>query len=251
MNPLVITGTAITQNYVSKARNYLSCLNRLKTPKFCICYDFPAGNLPLEFSSCVFTSVDALPGDVVCDGILQNGPWLRGIGKLHPRDILLLTDADGVIQRDLTDQEQKTILNLEDNDILVGWNHGVGDNLKMESNRLRYYWNGITDEELDSMYPGHQDVPCYNCGFMAMNQHTWTRYAEVYAEEWPRFNKLFLHRARCQWLSCWVFRKYGFNIIECSPVLHSHGHGVSQDGITRENGRVFWNNQLIFFAHML
>jgi hypothetical protein len=160
-------------------------------------------------------------------------------------DIIVYTDGDIIIQRELNDEEISLLKNMKDNDVYVGYNASPFDTLEDESVRLGK--TGKFHNEFDVNWRHHK---IYNTGVLAMNKRTWKRVIDLYSELYPKIDEMFYHYAKQQWLLCFIFTTKGFNINEMPYHVHNHRHYPSPEGTSQDqNGNVFFDDKLVLFKH--
>jgi len=243
-------GTCITESYLGRAAPCLRSLPSCGLPPFVVTYGWRAPEATRrDFPGLDWFHLPAgQPAD--CNGCVQYGAWLDALPH-HARDLLVMADSDAVFQRPLADDELQTLESLGDDEVALGPNADRKDTLLREAARLRRGARDPSDQALDRLYPGFARVRCYNCGFIAARASWWHRLRAAFVEAWPAFDRLFSHRARCQWLTCWLIHAMGSTVRRLPCSVHAHQHfGVPRG--CRIDGRpptVLCGGRPVFFAH--
>jgi hypothetical protein len=175
-------------------------------------------------------------------GEFLNSPYFKDFSD---QDIICFTDGDMTIQRPLSEDEINFIRNLKDNDVFVGYNKSPEDTLYDE-----YY--RISPKKQDNEIGFEVDLKntkVYNTGVLIMNKKTWLLLMNYYIENFDTIDKLFEHYAKQQWLICYLFKLYNFNVIEMGYNMHNHTHYPSPLGTTNENGIIKYYGDVVLFKH--
>lgn len=245
---MIRIGTCITENY--NASRYLESLNRFGDNPFCVTYGFHATEgLRNLYSRVEFFPLE-MPQPADCDRIIQYGAWLRAIPG-NDAAVYILTDADGRLQRELTEEERFRLVVIGPGAAAIGYNGGPDDDLLQEWTRLSEVAPTATAVEFASVYPGFEAVPCYNGGLIAARRPFWEAMATMYESQWPRFDPMCVYRARCQWLLCWCMHMLKTPVTVLPRSVHAHGHFGIPAGTERRGETWFAGNEPIFFAHRL
>jgi len=249
-NTTLRVGTCITENYLDRAASCLRSLPNCGADPFVVAYGFhPDERARQAFSGLQWHHLPAgQPAD--CDGCVQYGAWLDALPH-DPGDVLVMADADAVFQRGLDPGELAMLESLGPDEVAVGPNAGEQDTLQREAARLRRGSHEPMDQTLDGLYPGFSALPCYNVGFLAARASWWPRLRAAFVQAWPEFNRLFTHRARCQWLTCWLIHAMGSTVKVLPYSIHAHGHFGLPPGCNRNEpgGNILFGDRPVFFAH--
>lgn len=180
---------------------------------------------------------------------IQHGEFLNSkeMIALKDEDIICFTDGDIILQRRMSSGELELLRNLGDNDVLVGYNASPDDTLYNEAMRLSYTGAvvpGLTDIDL-------RKIKVYNTGVLTMNKKTWWSVYKKYLEYWDRVDSMFTHYAKQQWLLSLIVNTMGYNVIEMSYQMHSHGHGGIPIGCYYKDSFAMNNGKKILFRHKL
>jgi calcineurin-like phosphoesterase family protein len=180
---------------------------------------------------------------------IQHGEFLNSkeMTDLADDDVICFTDGDIILQRRMSSGEIELLRNLGDNDVLVGYNASPDDTLYNEAMRLSYTGAvvpGLTDIDL-------RKIKVYNTGVLTMNKKTWWSVYKKYLEYWDRVDSMFTHYAKQQWLLSLIVNTMGYNVIEMSYQMHSHGHGGTPIGCYYKDSFAMNNGKKILFRHKL
>jgi hypothetical protein len=176
---------------------------------------------------------------------VQHGEFLKsnGFEKFSDNDIIVFTDGDMTLQRELSVNEINFLRNLSDNDVYIGYNQSPEDTLEAEYFRLEPRLNEIP-KDLKI-----KNIKVYNTGVVCMNKKTWYKLCESYIEKYDVIDNLFGHYAKQQWLICYILGNENYNVIEMGYDIHNHTHYPSPVGTSVENGYVMFNNKVVLFKH--
>jgi hypothetical protein len=207
--------------------------------------------------------VDRLP--YVGDRFYQDGKFLDALPLLDANDVAILADADAVIQRDLNDNERLMLDNLGDG-IAAGWNMKPGQMGKDELGILRLA-GGLSPDmgECFDRQLEHAAVmlrltssdmlacPMYNWGLVAAKVSTWRRLRALYAQHTAGLDPqiLFEHPTWLQYALCCIVYKHGIPLVPMDYSLHSHQHFPMQPEHHVWERKLFYKNELVFFAHLV
>lgn len=180
----------------------------------------------------------------------QDGSFLDGLPALSDSDVVILADADAVVQRDLTETELASFRGLGDA-VALGWNANPGQTGREEFNNLSPRVDleaaakilGTTPALLDAM-------PVYNCGFMAATLGTWRRIREAYTSEFRAKGPVIfadIHWGQLQF--CLLLKMGGIRVKDLGYEIHSHGHYPLTAAHEIRDGKLYYDGQLVFFAH--
>jgi hypothetical protein len=176
---------------------------------------------------------------------VQHGEFLKSSGfeNFSDNDIIVFTDGDMALQRELSVDEINFLRNLNDNDVYVGYNQSPEDTLENEYFRLQPRLTEIPSNLKIN------NIKVYNTGVLCMNKKTWNKLCNSYIEKYDEVNNLFGHYAKQQWLICYILGDENYNIIEMGYDIHNHTHYPSPIGTSVENGYVMYNNKVVLFKH--
>lgn len=163
---------------------------------------------------------------------IQHGEFVNNkyISELSDDDIILFTDGDIIMQREMNQDELK-LLELNDNEFFVGYNESKNDNLLAESNRLNKI-SSIYDSYLG--YEEWDKIPCYNTGVLAGKISSWKKLFQLYTRKWNFVDQTFIHYAKQQWLICMILY-HNFNVKIMPYSFHTHGHYPLPSGTHIDN----------------
>ena len=216
----VFFGTAITKNYFQKSVAYLSSLKHLKSVQpFCITVGFDFTNKHF-FPHVKFIELDA--SKITCNLssfiCLQYGDFAQVFGD----DLLIFTDADAVVQRDLTASEIDRFTNYN-NTLGLGHNNFQNDTLATVFPRLIPAYDIHDLEIAEQINLGTTVV--YNTGFIVGKTETFYKLRTVFGQLWQKYSTWWKLPAKMQYLICLGIHKLGINVDLLDYGIHSHGHG--------------------------
>jgi hypothetical protein len=234
--------TVITENYIPRARPFLASLALARSARrWVICNGFNPGPLAAEFPYLTFRRMEA--SDLDSFGMSQFGRWLDVLPEVRDTDVVVLSDADVVCQRDLAAAERALLAGLPDDVFAAAWNAGPGDDLAAEADRI-----GLADRARWGPLSG---VAVVNCGVLAMRASAWRRLRELYEARAGEFYRRTSHRCRCQWLVCWCLRVLGLRHVLLDAATHAHGHFSIPPGVTFAGGAALAGATPVLFRHCL
>lgn len=182
--------------------------------------------------------VEPQPGAPEGTASLQHGAFER-FTPGHAGDLLLYTDGDIRLQRSPNDAEAALIAQLPDDEVLVGYNSSPYETLALEATRLHPRFDPATVFDGRLLAQGS----CWNIGVIGARRATWRKIHARYMELWPTATRLFAHRARQQWLVCYVIEELGLLPRPLPYTFHMHGcyplpvGGEVRDGLATYEGR--------------
>lgn len=186
----------------------------------------------------------------------QAGFFLDGLCPFDLKDdqLVILADADAVVQRDLNEEELATLARLDENTFAMGYNLRPGQTGAEEHELLRARQSL---EETARALKAPPDVlrhcRVYNTGLVAGRVRAWRRLRHLYECYYRCAGEvavqLFALHSWPQYLICSVLYEHGFAVEEMGCDFHSHGHLGLQPGCTVEGGRLLHGGRPVFFAH--
>jgi hypothetical protein len=247
----IILATGSDLNYLSKMRPYLESIETNSNFDTNVLVFVGEDEMELPFNN---IDIVNLPigriQSLNSNKCVQHGDFLNSPAfdsMTDDDDIIIYTDGDIILQRNLSDEEIKFYNSFKDGDVYVGYNASMTDTLEDESVRLEK--TGIVSPEIRTDIWGTTKV--YNTGVLAMNKRTWKMLLERYNVLYPHVQPMFLHYAKQQWLISYIIgTDKVFNVIEMGYDVHNHRHYPSPPGTAQdENGDVFFNNKKVLFKH--
>jgi len=249
-NPKLILATGVDINYYQKPvfQKYINSIvqNSNFDKNFIVLLD---GEVEIEnFYNIEIASIKSK--DISClnvNNCLQHGEFIKAdkLNLLDDKDIILFSDGDMEIQRNLSPSEENFLLNLKDNEVFVGYNASPTDTLADEALRLdpKNLNSEIIKEDLTK-------IKVYNTGVLCMNKKTWSKLVEDYISLFNEVDKMFNHYAKQQWLISYIINTKNYKVYEMSYEFHTHTHYPSPKGITIDSGGlVKYLDNTILFKH--
>lgn len=235
----------ITENYVPRARPFLASLAYVHhARRWCVCLGFSPGPLADAFPHVEFREMVHHWSE--SSGMLQTGRWLDVLPEVRAEDVVLLSDADVLVQRDFSAADLVLLADLPEDAFAAAWNAHEGDNLAEEARRI--------DLADDGFYGGQEAlawVPCFNCGVLAMRAGAWRRLREEYEAGCRDFYARTSHRSRIQFLVCLCLHRLGLRHVLLDAAFHSHGHFSAPPGVTFAGGAALAGTTPVLFRHAL
>jgi hypothetical protein len=243
-------GTGVTQNYLHRAEGYLRSLERCSLEKFCITVGFEADTeLASEYSHINFIPLqEERVQTLVPNRCLQHGDFLDALcdaTDLSAEDVVIFTDSDATVQRDLLPEEKARLLAYGEHCIGVWWNDGPGETLRHEYGRL----SPPAGFDINTVCEQVDYYHCYNTGFVAARPAVWRKINEHFAMEWPRLQPYFAHYAAQQWIMCWLIHRLHLHIDLLGYELHTHAHYPLPRECSWRDGWLYFGDKLIFMRH--
>jgi hypothetical protein len=235
----IILATAITENYLLKAKPYFDSIKKYSNfdKNIVISLDFHLQDQNVEsyfLSSNEITNKNN-------NNCIQHGEFLKSniFNQFHDSDYVCFTDSDMLMQRPLTYEEVHKICLLENNDVFVQHNKGAEDNLYDEF--LRLTPNIVLDKSF-------KKLSCYNTGIILCNKATWRRLNKLYNMIYPLFSHAANHYALQQWLLSYIINVF-MNPIIMNYSFHTHHHYGRVPGDYINNNQLYINGHIVLFAH--
>ena len=251
---------SITDNYLDRAGPFLDSLKSVRNAKvWCVCHGF---RLPRGFSVCFpwveFTFMPFASSQSY--GMIQHGRFLDALPMLQSNDLLVLSDADVLVQRDFEPEELERFHAYDSNTLGVGNNEGEGDNLFEEARRIE-----ILAAETDHYkHLELKNIPVYNCGVMVARAGLFRRIQEEYEKDCYEFYGRCHNRSRCQFHICLALHNLSIAVDRLSGEIHTHGHFGLPSGAEirsetmdldcetpQQQTRVYFQGKLVMFRHVL
>jgi len=178
---------------------------------------------------------------------VQHGSFLCVIDCV-PDDTIVYCDGDMLMQRPFTPQELKWLEMLPHECFASSWNAGPKQTLLDEARRLR---PRLTEGEIIEMWgESISSTPCLNIGVAVARASTWRRIHEGYMLLWDDAGRAFAHRARQQWLVCYVAQcVLGLELFILPYKFHTHGHFELPQGAQIVSGLACIDGRIICFRH--
>jgi calcineurin-like phosphoesterase family protein len=198
----------------------------------------------IEIKNVLSKNITCLPNNKC----LQHGEFLKSYNlndDIQDEDVIVFTDGDMTLQRNLTLDEITFLHSLKDNDVYVGYNASPEDTLLDEFYRLNptVSHDKIFDVDISK-------IKIYNTGVLCMNKKTWERLSEEYIKLFPNIDTILTHYAKQQWLICFIIGTMNFNTIEMPYNIHNHTHYPSPEGTSIDmNGVVSFKGDVVLFKH--
>jgi hypothetical protein len=178
---------------------------------------------------------------------LQHGEFIKSNGfddLIADDDVIVFTDGDMILQRNLSEDELIKFRNLKHGDIFIGYNESPTDNLLKEYHRLlpTGYVPNIFKIDLSK-------IKCYNSGVIGATKSTFKKILDHYGKLYGEVDKMLRYYAKQQWLISYIIGTENFNIIEMGYEMHNHTHYSPSEGSRINNKIITYNDQIVLFKH--
>lgn len=178
---------------------------------------------------------------------LQHGEFIKADGfddLISDDDVIVFTDGDMILQRNLSEDELMRFRNLKHNDVFIGYNESIDDNLMKEYKRLlpTGYVSDIFKIDLSK-------IKCYNSGVIGATKSTFKKLSQFYGELYGDVDKMMKYYSKQQWLISFIIGSKFFNVIEMDYDIHNHTHHGVVNGSKIENKIVTYNDKIVLFKH--
>lgn len=187
------------------------------------------------------------------DRYYQHGSFLADVPGVKDDDIVILADADAVVQRDLDAAELKTLHVLGDG-FALGYNAGKGQKGEYEFRLLQPKVSvNAAAEQTGMTVPLLMKVPVYNTGLVAGRVESWHHLHFFYNQHFgPGVGEtIFAYPAWMQYFVCLTLAYNAIPVTELGYETHSHGHFGLSPWHAIADGRLTYMGQLVFFAHFV
>jgi len=192
--------------------------------------------------------------------MIQHGRFLDAVPELGAREVVVLSDADVLVQRDFRPQELARFHAHGASTLSAGSNAGDRDMLADEAARLE-----IEPEEPDPYERFDlRRIPVYNCGVLVGRAGLFRRIQEEYERDCYDFYGRCSSRSRCQFHICLVLHVLGVLVDRLAGQVHTHGHfGLPPGADLRSEPwnlggtfpdvptRLYYRDQVVMFRHAL
>jgi hypothetical protein len=175
---------------------------------------------------------------------IQHGEFLQFI-ECAAEDIIIFTDCDIVMQREIDTEELSLFHDIKKDQILIQYNAGPSDTLWNEFERLQCQ---MSKSFLDTIYDS--SFPMFNSGMLIMQYQAYVELYNLYCKEFNKISRIIEHDAKQQWLESFLINKY-FEPIMVDISIHAHAHFGVPPNITHENNEFKYNGKTILFAHVM
>lgn len=178
---------------------------------------------------------------------LQHGEFIKSNGfddLITDDDVIVFTDGDMILQRNLSEDELIKFRNLKHGDVFIGYNESPTDNLLKEYHRLlpTGYVPSIFKIDLSK-------IKCYNSGVIGATKSTFKKILNHYGELYSEVDKMLRYYSKQQWLISYIIGTQNFNVIEMGYEMHNHTHYKASEGSKINNKIVTYNDQIVLFKH--
>lgn len=195
-------------------------------------------------------NVERLP--YVSSRFYQHGTFLDAL-PCHSDDVVVLADADAVVQRDWSESERAMLDTLGDR-LAVGFNMYPQQTGAEELDILRLTVPLEVAARALRLTPEDMTAcPMYNWGLVAARVSTWRRLQDYYQAMTLGFDPqtLFVHPTWMQYVLCCALHKHGMPVVELGYQTHSHGHFTLTADHNVWKGKLRYKDEDVFLAHLV
>ena len=177
---------------------------------------------------------------------LESGEFLN-LMDFKDEDIIIFVDLDMVMQRPMSDGEQKLLENLKPNEIGMWYDHLPQVDLLFYYNQLKE-WANWSVEEAQKIFDGDwtKMVKC-NTGCVVGKVSAWKVIREHYVKNFMNVTDMFGHHSAGQWLLTWIVFRH-LNIKFLPPDFHN-AHWFHGTLARFENSKLRVDDKIVLFAH--
>ena len=229
-----------TVNYLKLGQPALESARTITGVKrWLVCYKFqPTDYLRRRYPHLECVHLPETPYE--CNNMVQAGQWLDVLPGVADDDIIIMSDADIVAQRDITAAERARFANYDDNTLGLAWNGWAGDTLHDEAERI---W-------LMPQEPWMKNVPCYNCGLIVGRVGAWKRLRADFERDAVHWFGRSQNRCKIQWVINFCLARAGVRVDVLDSRIHTHGHFELPSGVAvRDDGVAYAGEDVIMFRH--
>lgn len=245
----LILATGCDENYLASIKPYLKSIEL--NSNFDLNIFITLGENDFTLDSVKIKRLKMLPQKFIHKtkiNCLQHGEFIKSEtfdDYANDDDVIFFTDGDIILQRPLSDEEYNEFKNINHDDVLIGYNASINDDLQQEYFRLSPK-RPFSPEFMNQI----SKIKCYNTGVVGMTKKTWGKLSELYGSMFLEIDTIFNHYAKQQWLICYILGTNNFNVKELGYNLHNHKHFKSPIGtIMGEDKLVYFDNKMVLFRH--
>lgn len=186
------------------------------------------------------------------DRFYQDGSFLDAMPYLRADSVVILADADAVLQRPPSPVEIAAFQNVG-HGIAIGYNDSSKQRGMYELGCLGLH-RPLIDAAAVLQLPVRllAEAKVYNWGLVGMSVETWRFLRRVYAAHTRNVNpgEMFTRPTWMQYVLCLLVSYYGLSVTELGYETHTHTHTgrPQEEHQVRKNG-IYYKGELVFFAH--
>ncbi len=254
---MIYIGAGVDKSYFNRSQKFFKSLNKnSKFNNFIICVGFkPKKKITKEYQNIEFFYMDENQVKTVKEGwpldrkkyvCLESGEFLDLL-DINTNDIIIFTDSDMIMQRQITRKEQELLENLKDNEVAMVYDCFPPGDLIESFNNIKK-WSFKTINESRKIFDGDwSKMETCQCGLVAAKLKAWKVIREQYVNNFDNMTKVFGHHAAGQWVLTWTVNK--FLKVRILPEDFHNGHWLSGTNAKFENNRLLLNGTVVLFAH--
>jgi len=252
MKIYVATGT--TFNYLQRAEAFINSMSNLNdniskiviTLGFKISNEFKDRYPKVQF---IFQDINLIQNELTNKNCLQHGAFMDVMDFVNDDDIIIFSDGDVVIQRDINESEISLLESFSDIDIGCNMNNFKARSLESDFLLLQPQ---VSFSQLKAIFDKYDLDNClgYNTGLVIAKPKAWRKLRMVYKYDYNYIDETCLHYAKQQLLINMICKNY-LNIVEIRQTIHTHGHFGLPPFAHYENGILKVGEELVLFRHFL
>ncbi len=223
---------------------------------------------PMYSKAWVFPSLSMLPGRVVAllepsdrrelppnterrdyvDGPrFQDGRFMDAFPEVPDDEVVVLFDADGIIQRKPTSDEVQLLSSVKNDQIALGPN-AHPDQRGDEEIRLLLTKCSVEGVARVLNVPDLRGVRVYNFGFASATAGSWKRFRHNVGDL-DVAGSCFSDPHWVQLCLCCAIHRLHMSVVDLPCSVHAHSHFGLHRGCRIRDRKLYHEDQLVFFAH--
>jgi hypothetical protein len=214
---------------------------------FDVSNDFKAKYPKVQFIYQKFESVVSEITDKYC---LQHGAFMDVLDFVNDNDIIIFSDGDVIIQRDINESEINLLETFTDNDIGCNMNNFKARSLESDYNLLQPLVPYSEIKKAFGFIHNFKEFIGYNTGLLIGKPKAWRYLRKAYKRYYPYIEKTCLHYAKQQLLIN-IITQSEMKTIEVPQTIHTHGHFGLPPFARYDNGLLKVGDELVLFRHFL
>jgi hypothetical protein len=169
---------------------------------------------------------------------------------VNDNDIIIFSDGDVIIQRDINESEISLMESFSDIDIGCNMNNFKARSLESDFNLLQPKVPFSEISKIFGFIYNFKDYDGYNTGLLIGRPKAWNYLRKSYKKYFKFIDKTCLHYAKQQLLIN-IITQAELNTIEIPQTIHTHGHFGLPPFAHYENGLLKVGDELVLFRHFL
>jgi hypothetical protein len=169
---------------------------------------------------------------------------------VNDNDIIIFSDGDVIIQRDINESEIKLLETFKDNDIGCNMNNFKARSLESDYNLLQPLVPYLEIKKGFGFIHNFKEFIGYNTGLLIGKPMAWKYLRKSYKRYYHYIEKTCLHYAKQQLLIN-IITQSEMKTIEIPQTIHTHGHFGLPPFARYDNGLLKVGDELVLFRHFL